>query len=173
MKRTARYLVAAVILAFASSSAMAIQVFNTAGAEVGQFSKVKCGTNVTCTQVTGRLNIAVASTTPGVLQNRITTVSPTLTAAQCGSTVINTAASTAVLPEASTVLGCRFTFIVGNVSNFGINPADATDIIVLLTNAAGDSIIADAIGESVVLEAIGIDTWAPVGAVQGTWTDSN
>lgn len=109
----------------------------------------------------------------GFLKNVISTTNPTLTVAQCGSTITNTQASTAVLPEASTAIGCRYTFIVGNASNFGPNPADGTDQIVLLTNAAGDSLLADAVGESVTIEAVANDVWAPVGAVQGTWTDSN
>lgn len=150
------------------SQAFALNVRNLAGTNLGQAHKVRCSTGLACTVSAAQLTIKQNG-----LQNRITAVSPTLTVTDCGSTVTNTAASTAVLPEASTVLGCRFTFIVGHVSNFGINPADASDTIVLLTNAAGDSIIADAIGESVTLEALANDTWAPVGAVQGTWTDSN
>lgn len=108
----------------------------------------------------------------GFLQKQVASTTTTLTAAQCGSTIVNDSADVVSLPEASTVLGCRYTFIVGNVSNFDVNPDDA-DQIVLLTNAAGDAIRADAIGESVVLEAISASAWAPVGAEKGTWSDIN
>lgn len=108
----------------------------------------------------------------GFLQKQVAATATTITAAQCGSTFINSGAVEMELPEASTVLGCRLTFIVGNASNFTIDP-DAADQLVLLTDAAGDSLIADAVGESVTIEAISASEWAPVGAEKGTWTDSN
>lgn len=108
----------------------------------------------------------------GFLNNQVAATATTITAAQCGSTFINSGAVEMELPEASTVLGCRLTFIVGNASAFTIDPDDA-DSIVLLTNAAGDSLIADAVGESLVIQAISATEWAPVGAEKGTWTDSN
>jgi hypothetical protein len=76
------------------------------------------------------------------------------------------------LPEASTVLGCRLTFVVLNATAFNIDP-DAADQILLLTDAAGDRIVADAVGESVVLEAVSASQWAVVGAEKGTWSDNN
>lgn len=106
----------------------------------------------------------------GFLQNQVASTTTTITAAQCGTTFISNSADVMTLPEASTVLGCRLTFIVGNVSNFDVNP-EASDSILLLTNAAGDAIRADAIGESITLEAISATAWAPVGAEKGTWTD--
>jgi hypothetical protein len=108
----------------------------------------------------------------GFLNNQVAATATTITAAQCGSTFINSGAIEMELPEASTVLGCRLTFIVGNASNFTIDP-DAADQIMLLTDAAGDSLIADAVGESVTIEAISASAWAPVGSEKGTWTDSN
>ncbi len=108
----------------------------------------------------------------GFLNNQVAATATTITAAQCGSTFISGGAVEMELPEASTVLGCRLTFVVNNASNFTIDP-DAGDTIALLTNAAGDSLIADAVGESIVIEAISASQWAPIGAQQGTWTDSN
>lgn len=109
----------------------------------------------------------------GFLNNQVAATATTLTAAQCGSTIINASGAVEVeLPEASTVLGCRYTFIVGSANALTIDP-DAADQILLLTNAAGDSLAADAAGESVTLEAISASQWAPVGAEKGTWTDSN
>lgn len=108
----------------------------------------------------------------GFKQKQVTATATTITAAQCGSTFINSGAIEMELPEASTVLGCQLTFIVGNASTFTIDP-DGGDQIMLLTNAAGDALAADAVGESVVIEAISASAWAPVGAEKGTWTDSN
>jgi hypothetical protein len=137
------------------------------------FNKINCGTGLTCTKVGDKFNIVNSSNTgTASLQNRVTATATTITASQCGSTFINAGAIEIELPEASTVLGCRLTFIVGNASTFTIDP-DAADTIMLLTNAAGDSLAADAVGESLVLEAISASAWAPVGAEKGTWTDSN
>lgn len=107
----------------------------------------------------------------GFLQNQVASTTTTLTAAQCASTIVFDSADVMTLPEASTVLGCQYTFIVNSASNCDINPNDTSDQIVLLTNAAGDAIRADAVGESVTLQAIGANVWAPVGQQQGTWTD--
>lgn len=107
----------------------------------------------------------------GMLNSIVTASTTTLTIAQCGSTIVYGGAFVMTLPEASTALGCRYTFVVNAVANMDINPNDGTDQILLLTNAAGDAIRADAVGESVVLEAVSADAWAPIGAEKGTWTD--
>ncbi len=108
----------------------------------------------------------------GFLNNQVAATATTITAAQCGSTFISGGAIEMELPEASTVLGCRLTFVVNNASNFTIDP-DAADIIQIATNAAGDSLIADLPGESITIEAITATQWAVVGTPYGTWTDSN
>lgn len=107
----------------------------------------------------------------GFLSKQVTATATTITAAQCGSTFINAGAIEMELPEASTVLGCELTFIVGNASAFTVDP-DAGDQVVLSTNAAGDSLIADAIGEVLKIQAISASAWAPM-IQTGTWTDSN
>lgn len=108
----------------------------------------------------------------GFLRNQVAATATTITAAQCGTTFISGGAIEMELPEASTVLGCRLTFVVNNASNFTIDP-DAADIIQIATNAAGDSLIADLPGESITLEAISATQWAVIGTPYGTWTDSN
>lgn len=112
-----------------------------------------------------------------------TTVSATL--AQCGTTFVNDSADVITLPEASTALGCRYTFVCGNASNFDINPADGTDQIGLvfsitgsntttaITPSAGDAIRCAAVGASIVLEAVGANLWVSIGNANGTWTDVN
>jgi hypothetical protein len=174
-----------------TSAFASLRFFDSTDLELGSLSDLKCSGDFSCTKVSGKLYLdmgsSVALTTLsltgdltgdggdqlfGFLQNQVAATATTITAAQCGSTFINAGAIEMELPEASTVLGCRLTFIVGNVSNFTVDP-DAADQIVLLTNAAGDSLIADAIGESLTIQAISASEWAPVGAEKGTWTDSN
>lgn len=133
---------------------------------IGAGVDLRCGANISCVKQANGVLMSVEQEQESMSANL------TLTSAMCGSSVINSGSFTATLPEASANLGCRFTFIVGAASELTIDPDDA-DQIVLLTNAAGDSLVADAIGESVVLEAISASAWAPVGAEQGTWTDSN
>lgn len=57
------WILAAFALAI-SLTATADQWFNSSGVELGQFTKVKCGTNVSCTQSSGKLTIAASTTSP-------------------------------------------------------------------------------------------------------------
>lgn len=113
-------------------------------------------------------------------RNRVIPVSGTknIVAADCGTTFISSAATSANLPEASTVIGCRFTFVLGAQASFDVNPADATDMIMQATNASGDAIQAGgntgaALGKTIVLQAVSADMWVPIGSPQGTWQDIN
>lgn len=143
-----------------------MRFFDINDVQLGIESELKCGTSVNCSIVSGKLVMSRS------YQTRITATATTLVASQCGSTVINSGAVAINLPEASAVLGCRFTFITANASNFDVNPDDADQILVL-TNAAGDSIRNATLGNSVVLEAISASQWAPVGKEQGSYTDIN
>ena len=96
----------------------------------------------------------------------------TVLAAEAVNIQYCTGAGTWVLPEASTVLGKSFTFVVGAVANIVIDPADGVDLIAYSTNVAGDSLVADAVGESITLTAIAVDVYAATAAT-GTWTDNN
>lgn len=107
----------------------------------------------------------------GFLNNQVAATAVTITAAQCGSTFINSGAVEMDLPEASTVLGCRLTFITGNASNFDIDP-DAADQILVQTDAAGDRARNATLGNSITIEAISASQWAPVSVI-GTWSDAN
>lgn len=111
-------------------------------------------------------------TMSGFLRPIVAATATTITAAQCGSVFLSSGAVEMELPEASAALGCQLTFVVGNASNFTIDP-DAADTILLLTNAAGDSLIADAVGEAITIVAVSASQWAVVGAEKGTWTDSD
>ena len=121
----------------------------------------------------------------GFLQKQVASTTTGITAAQCGSTFVSNSADVMTLPEASTVLGCRLTFISGTADDFDINPADGTDQIgpalnsvaggtgAAITPSAGDAIRITDIGSSVTLEAVGNDLWAPVGVANGAVTDVN
>lgn len=169
MKFTMRAMLV-MFLTMICGTAFAVQVFNSSGQEVGQFSKFKCGAGMSCTRSGSQMQMSSA----GGLDNKVTfAASGSLTASQCGSLVMNSGAVTVTMPEASTVIGCSYKFVTGNASTFNLNPADGTDTIQVLTNAAGDSIANATLGNSVVLEAVSADAWAPIGAEKGTWTDSN
>ncbi len=149
-------------------SALAFRAEN-ATSNLGLLSVISCSTGMSCSKSGGKL--VVASTNLGVLQNRILATATTLTAAQCGSTVYNGGAVVINLPEASTVLGCRYTFITANASNFDINP-DNADVILNSTNVAGDASRNATVGNSITLEALDAVNWAVVG-INGTWSDAN
>lgn len=187
-----RYLLASLVALF-TVSAYAVHFYNTSDVSVGNFAKVKCGTNVSCSQTSGKLVIAVGTADVvgdggdqlyGFLQNQVTASTTALTAAQCGSTVISAGAVVQPLPEASTVLGCRYTFVCGTADDFDIDPADGTDVIgvinsvaagtgAAITPADGDEIRCTDIGSSITLEATGANLWSAIGVANGAWTDVN
>lgn len=121
----------------------------------------------------------------GFLQEQVASTTTSITLAQCGMTFVSNSADVMTLPEASTVLGCRYTFVCGTADDFDINPADGTDVIgimasvtgantaTLLTMAAGDAVRCTDLGSSTTLEAVGANLWAHVGATNGIWTDVN
>lgn len=119
------------------------------------------------------------------VRTQVASTTTTATAAQCGASFISNSADVITLPEASTVLGCRYTFTCGTADDFDVNPNDGTDIIgpvsttngttgvVTLSPSAGDAIRCTDIGGSITIEAIGADRWAQVGGGNGIWTDVN
>lgn len=121
----------------------------------------------------------------GFLQDQVASTTTSATIAQCGSTFVSNSADVITLPEASTALGCRYTFVCGTADDFDINPADGTDQItsvsttngttgvVTLAPAAGDAIRCTDIGGSITLEAVGANAWSQVGGGNGIWTDVN
>lgn len=120
----------------------------------------------------------------GFAQAQVAGTTTSVTAAQCGSTFVSDSADVMTLPEASTVLGCRYTFVSGTADDFDINPADGTDLIgavtvvtgtntaVILAPSAGDALRITDVGSSVTLEAVGANAWAVVGS-NGIITDVN
>lgn len=107
----------------------------------------------------------------GFLQKHVAATAVTITAAQCGSTFANSGAVEMDLPEASTVIGCRLTFVTANASNFDVDP-DAADQILVQTDAAGDKIRNATLGNTVTIQAISASQWVVVG-ILGTWADAN
>lgn len=158
-------LVALLILGMSVAAYANFRGFSRSGANLGAMTDIACSYGVFCSKTSGKFTVKTS--------NQVNpTTGDTLTAAQCGSTIINTSGISINLPEASTVLGCEYRFVVGHTGGLWINPDDA-DQILLLTNAAGDTIWADAKGESVVLEATSSSEWSQIGADEGTWTDGN
>lgn len=164
---------------FALTTHASIQFDNAAGV-VGIVSRINCDAELTCAKDgLNRVDISLSG-----LEAQVASTTVALTAAQCGSTIVGAGAHTLTLPEASTVLGCRYTIIGGTVDDLGVNPADGTDQIMgfnyaavsstaALAPAAGDAIQCTDIGASIVIEAIGADAWAVVGVANGLWADIN
>lgn len=141
----------------------------TSTSNLGLLNVISCSTGTTCTKSGAKL--VIASNDVGVRHNRILATATTLTSAQCGSTIYNGGAIVINLPEASAVLGCRFTFITANASNFDINP-DNADVILNSTNVAGDASRNATVGNSITLEALDAVNWAVV-SINGVWSDAN
>lgn len=175
-----------------------VAAYNSSSVRLGEFSEIKCSTNMTCAKTAGQLAISMVSAAltgdltgdggdqlVGFLQQQVASTTTSATAAQCGSTFVSNSADVITLPEASTVLGCRYTFVCGTADDFDINPADGTDqilsvsttngttAVVTLAPSAGDAIRCTDIGGSITLEATGANAWAQVGGGNGIWTDVN
>lgn len=153
-----------------SSNAFSLQN-NTSGSQVAKMTLSTAGAMTSVVSITG----AGTGSLSGYLQSQVASTSVGITAAQCGSTFVSNSADVMVLPEASTVLGCRLTFICGTADDFDVNPADATDTIGItgaLTPSAGDAIRCTDIGAGFVLQAVGNDLWAVI-STNGTITDVN
>ena len=142
-------------------------------------------TTLTTAALTGTLTGDGGDALSGFKVLQVASTTTTITAAQGGSHFISNSADVMTLPEASTVLGCRYTFTCGTADDFDINPADGTDTIasisttngttavVTLAPSAGDAIRCTDIGGSITLEAIGADLWAQVAGGNGIWSDVN
>lgn len=128
--------------------------------------------------MTGPLSGDGGDALSGFLQSQVASTSVAITAAQCGKTFVSDSADVMVLPEASTVLGCRLTFVSGTADDFDINPADGVDVIgpisvaTAIAPAAGDAIRITDVGSAVVLEAVGANLWAVISS-NGAVTDVN
>jgi len=166
--------------------------FDSSGVNLGAFTKLACSTNLACTKTGGKFRVAISGDVAGdgtdqlygYLQNQVASSTTTLTAAQCGSTIVSNSADVVTLPEASTVLGCQYTFVCGTADDFDVNPNDGTDQIgvvnsvaggtgAAITPAAGDAIRCTDIGSSITLEAVGANLWSAIGVGNGAWTDVN
>lgn len=143
---------------------------NTSGSQVAKWTMTTAGNLTLVGTVTGDGGDAMS----GFLQKQVAATATTITAAQCGSSFVNSGAVLMALPEASTVLGCRLTFIVGNASNFDVNPDDADIILPFssITPSAGDAVRSATLGVSATLEAISASQWAVI-AINGAFTDIN
>lgn len=153
----------------------------TTSANLGLFSVIQCSSGMSCTKSGGKM---VVATTGLFLQTQVASTTTAITASQCGSTFVSNSADVMTLPEASTVLGCRLTFVCGTADDFDVNPADGTDVIgpvnsvaagtgAAITPSAGDAIRCTDIGSSITLEAVGADRWVTLGVGNGSWTDVN
>lgn len=155
-------------------------VVTATGAELNELSGVATGLTLT-----GDLSGDGGDQFYGFLHDQVASTTVAITAAQADKTFVSDSADVMTLPEASTVLGARYTFVCGTADDFDINPADGTDVIgtvasitgtnttTVLAPSAGDAIRCTDIGSSIVLEAVGANLWASIGTANGIWTDVN
>ncbi len=153
------------------------------GTAAGTTDAIRIDTNQLVTMVKD-LKGSAASLLYGFSQKQVASTTVAITSSQCGQSFVSNSADTMVLPEASTVLGCRLTFFCANAGDFIIDPADGTDTIgpvytitganttVLLSPSAGDAVQCTDLGMSLTLEAVGNDLWYVV-SENGVWTDVN
>ena len=126
---------------------------------------------VTIPAKTGTLLINVKNVTAKTQADTPVTVTA---ATYNGQILTNSGASGGVvfnLPEASTVIGQSFTFVVVAAQNLDVNP-DNGDTILRATNANGDAIRNATAGGSVTLTAIDATNWV-ITAYYGSWSDVN
>jgi len=155
-------------VAFFSLTAHAGFEVKSAGKSLGVFSGMNCAAGLTCTKIKGGIVNVVSSSANSTL---VAATATAITSAQCGRTFYNTAAVQMELPEASTVPGCKLTFVTLNAANFDVNP-DTADQILVQTNAAGDMIRNATLGNTITLQAVSASQWVVVG-ILGTWSDAN
>lgn len=84
---------------------------------------------------------------------------------------------TVTLPEASTVLGCQFTFVVIVAQLIVVNP-DNADIVLGLCTAAGDEFESNTVGDTITIMAIDDTNWVVIASsnVNGSadaWADGD
>jgi len=167
-------------LSSVASSNSLIFYNDTSGAQVAKFTLTTAGALSLVGSVTGDGGDAMS----GFLQAQVASTTAAITVAQCGSTFVSNSTDVMDLPEASTALGCRLTFVCGTADDFDINPADGTDQISVVNSvaggtgaaiapSAGDAIRCTDIGSSIVIEAVGADLWVTIGVGNGAWTDVN
>lgn len=153
----------------------------TSTANLGLLNIISCSSGINCTKSGAKMVVANSGL---YLKNQVASTTTAITRSQCGSTFVSNSADVMTLPEASTVLGCRLTFVCGTADDFDVNPADGTDLISVynyvaggtgaaVTPSAGDAIRCTDIGSSLTMEAIAADRWAIIGAATGAWTDVN
>jgi hypothetical protein len=186
----------ALTLMIAIPTLAGMRALNSSGSTLGIFESIKCGASLSCSNSSEKLLVEVSGVLTGdlsgdggdqfvgYLQNQVAASTTALTAAQCGSTIVSAGAAVQPLPEASTVLGCRYTFVCGTADDLDIDPADATDSFSVInsvaggtgaaiTPSAGDEIRCTDIGSSITIEAVGANLWAVIGVANGAWTDVN
>ncbi len=159
-----------------------VTVFNSSDTRLGTYSNIKCPVGIDCAATSGKM---VMTPNGYGLRPQVASTTTAITVSQCGATFVSNSADVMTLPEASTALGCRLTFVCGTADDFDINPADGTDQItsvsttngttgvVTLAPAAGDAIRCTDIGGSITLEAVGANAWSQVAGGNGIWTDVN
>ncbi len=139
--------------------------------------------------VSGALTVAGVSTFNGtIVGDGATTVvgtkhvettdidNETVTIAQSMTTFNNTGdadGTTFTLPEASTALGCRYTFVVSETGQQISIDLDAGDVFLHLSLGAGDKMTSSTLGDTITVEAVSDSQWAIISVypLAADWAD--
>jgi len=154
---------------FCFPSFASVRFFDNSGLDLGSQADVQCAYGTKCSQIAGKLYLDNQSQVGSVSAS-----SQYLAATDCGKTIVQGAATsiTEVLPEASTVPGCEFTFVSKLQGNLIVKPFAAPDSILNMTIATGASVLSSSSGNILNLRAVDADSWAAVGSV-GRWFNNN
>jgi hypothetical protein len=147
---------------FLSLNAHSFQAFD-GNRNLNLFNMIQCDNGVSCFRARDRLMITTG------IQRQEVAAAGALSRTDCGKTYINAGAVEVSLPVAADNIGCSFTFIVANASNFDINPDDDARI---LPQGLGDGnrLRNATVGGVLMIQAISAGQWVAI-SHQGTWTD--
>ena len=100
----------------------------------------------------------------------------TITIAQSGTCFNNTGdadGATYTLPEASTALGCWYTFVVTETGQQMIIELDNADVFLHLTLDAGDQMQSSTLGDTITVMAVSPSQWAVISVypTAADWAD--
>ncbi len=155
---------------------------DTSGAQVAKLTMTTAGAITLVGGIAGDGGDALK----GFLSEIVAATSTTATIAQCGATFVGASDgnNTMVLPEASTALGCQYTFVCGETDDLVIDPSDGTDqigsflsytagpAIALIAPSAGDAVSCVSAGSQITIRAVANDLWVVLHST-GIITDTN
>ena len=163
-------LIALTMFAASFSAEASLRFFDSSDENLGAYTKMKCDSGLSCSIVSDQVVISSSGGTNEYLEYSSDT---TLAVGQCGATIANAdqSAISLSLPEASSVQGCRYTFVVASGSySLTIGPA-LDDQIAILTDGEENRIASDEQGNTISIEAVTASLWFVITSYGGDFED--